>query len=707
MPHKLTGGTEMELKTTGLLEGLFDFLFLFKDRTMNAICIRSNPSIVGLSQDIRTFLETQLSREDVRDLHDMLRRRLKPSDSDVQRFEYSFRLGKRRGVMCGATVRIEPLGLYMGFNIIAENSPRRDAEYDSQPEKLRLLASGTGIISFEYRLSSDTMTYSLNKPGEEYSEHQLRDFLKGEAETDSLLSPLKSMTASAAAGVLPEEAVCLLGDDGCGSMLYHVRMIPVRDESGEVSSVFGKAERHRAMQSCAAPYTRPAELSTMEKRWVGVLASLSFDLDSGKLLRQSESLIPGVLGDLDTIAACIARISTLIHPDYLERFINITVELMRLEEAADDWTRELVCRLHLNDEDVDSYHTCLLTIIVHNGSGAARRILQLGCVDVSDVKEYSSTGVIARKDMLTGLFLKDSFRAGLLSGDIGGIREPDIDAAAIVQLDDYDLIQSYTTISEFDELIFKMSDLLMSALDTKALAFRFGDATFGLIFVHTPNAAFIRTRLKSILESMTVELSNGFTAGVSIGCYMSFWSEKNTYDEMIDMARRALLRSRRNGGGRISYYSEDDSRETTGREKRVFIRTFGRFDIFINGRPVSFSSGKAKEFLALLVDRRGGSITNQEALTILWPDDAPDNSTKQKCRKATYNLSRTLRENGIENILIIDGRERAINIDEVRCDYYEYLAGINEQEFKGAYLDEYSWAETTLAELMYNKRKKS
>lgn len=45
------------------------------------------------------------------------------------------------------------------------------------------------------------------------------------------------------------------------------------------------------------------------------------------------------------------------------------------------------------------------------------------------------------------------------------------------------------------------------------------------------------------------------------------------------------------------------------RNKRIFARTFGHFDLYIDGSPVMFRSAKAKELLALLVDREGGTVT--------------------------------------------------------------------------------------------------
>ena len=52
--------------------------------------------------------------------------------------------------------------------------------------------------------------------------------------------------------------------------------------------------------------------------------------------------------------------------------------------------------------------------------------------------------------------------------------------------------------------------------------------------------------------------------------------------------------------------------------KRVYVRTFGRFDVFIDGKAVHFPNAKAKELLALCVDHRGGMVTIEEAADKLW-----------------------------------------------------------------------------------------
>lgn len=47
--------------------------------------------------------------------------------------------------------------------------------------------------------------------------------------------------------------------------------------------------------------------------------------------------------------------------------------------------------------------------------------------------------------------------------------------------------------------------------------------------------------------------------------------------------------------------------------KRIQVRTFGGFDVFVDGKPLFFKRTKSKELLAYLIDRRGCSVTLRNA----------------------------------------------------------------------------------------------
>ncbi|MEG2641838.1 MAG: response regulator [Eubacterium sp.] len=133
-------------------------------------------------------------------------------------------------------------------------------------------------------------------------------------------------------------------------------------------------------------------------------------------------------------------------------------------------------------------------------------------------------------------------------------------------------------------------------------------------------------------------------------------------------------------------------------DKPVFIRTFGTFDVFLHGQPIEFSSAKAKELLAFLVDSKGGFVTTKEAMAVVWEGDGDD----ALCRTAAMRLRRILKQYGIEAILSEDRTGRCVNMEAFDCDYYMALAGdtVSINSFTGEYMLDYSWAEFTAAALM-------
>ena len=62
----------------------------------------------------------------------------------------------------------------------------------------------------------------------------------------------------------------------------------------------------------------------------------------------------------------------------------------------------------------------------------------------------------------------------------------------------------------------------------------------------------------------------------------------------------------------------------SGRRKpltgHVVARTFGGFDVLVDGQVVEFKRAKSKEILAFLVDRQGHTVTWAELFAALWED---------------------------------------------------------------------------------------
>lgn len=148
----------------------------------------------------------------------------------------------------------------------------------------------------------------------------------------------------------------------------------------------------------------------------------------------------------------------------------------------------------------------------------------------------------------------------------------------------------------------------------------------------------------------------------------------------------------------------DRARLLCGRQKkRVYFRTFGRFEVFVDGRSVYFPNAKAKELLALCVDHRGGSVTIEEAVDKLWENRAYDSRVKNLYRKAVMQIRQSLSEYGVEDVFSGNRGSCCLDSLKVECDYYMLLKGdpqaTREWRVTGKYLEEYSWAEETNARL--------
>lgn len=134
---------------------------------------------------------------------------------------------------------------------------------------------------------------------------------------------------------------------------------------------------------------------------------------------------------------------------------------------------------------------------------------------------------------------------------------------------------------------------------------------------------------------------------------------------------------------------------------QVIIHTFGHFDIYVDGQPVFFRNSRAKELLALLVDRQGGIMSSTQIVTSFWPDCPVTEQHKAIYRKAAAALKQTLNEYGIGYILHASRNQKAINAAAVDCDYYHFLNGDKDAVglYQGEYMADYPWGEDTNGKL--------
>lgn len=132
----------------------------------------------------------------------------------------------------------------------------------------------------------------------------------------------------------------------------------------------------------------------------------------------------------------------------------------------------------------------------------------------------------------------------------------------------------------------------------------------------------------------------------------------------------------------------------------IEIKCFGNFAVFLNGLPANFEYSKTKELLAYLVDRRGAMVTKNELSAVLWEDDTHTSYLK----KLVADLKHTFEKSDCGDVIFSGRGNIGIDTGKIKCDFIDYMNGVpgSEDLFRGEYMSQYSWAESTLANLLMN-----
>ena len=137
-------------------------------------------------------------------------------------------------------------------------------------------------------------------------------------------------------------------------------------------------------------------------------------------------------------------------------------------------------------------------------------------------------------------------------------------------------------------------------------------------------------------------------------------------------------------------------------EKLLTIQCFGNFEVFHDGQILPFKRKKAKELLAVLIDRNGSGMTVKQICAILFPNDTDDTKNAAYLRQLMLDLKNTLKTICAESVLKHDTPYYRIDTNLVKCDYLSFLE-TGKPEFHGEYMTQYSWAEVTCAMLQFKK----
>ena len=115
----------------------------------------------------------------------------------------------------------------------------------------------------------------------------------------------------------------------------------------------------------------------------------------------------------------------------------------------------------------------------------------------------------------------------------------------------------------------------------------------------------------------------------------------------------------------------------------------------------NFHNSKAKELFALCVDRKGESISIEEATSLIWSHRIYDNRLKCLYRKAVLSIKKTLALYQASDVFQNKRGSCRIDQNRINCDYYTLIKNPERYAnlFEGIYMYEYSWAESTCADI--------
>ena len=142
----------------------------------------------------------------------------------------------------------------------------------------------------------------------------------------------------------------------------------------------------------------------------------------------------------------------------------------------------------------------------------------------------------------------------------------------------------------------------------------------------------------------------------------------------------------------------DHIKGVKAQQKMLEIRCFGNFEVLYNGQVLSFKRTKAKELMAVLVDRKGAGMTAKQICAVLFPENTDDAKNSAYLRQLVLDLKNTLRQIDSEDVLCHDTPYYRIDTNLVKCDYLSFIE-TGKPNFHGEYMAQYSWAEETCAML--------
>ena len=130
-------------------------------------------------------------------------------------------------------------------------------------------------------------------------------------------------------------------------------------------------------------------------------------------------------------------------------------------------------------------------------------------------------------------------------------------------------------------------------------------------------------------------------------------------------------------------------------KKQLEARCFGRFEVFVGGKPMIFKRQRSKELFAYLICLRGSSASRDDICGNIFEYPQTTDRMIANFKIILHTLKKDLERYGFEDILIHSRNRYSIDTDGISCDYFDYLTGksTGQDSYHGEFMTQYSWAE--------------
>ena len=564
------------------------------------------------------------------------------------------------------------------------------------------LADGT--ILLDYDIEDDTLVYSLWDKPDKHRQETLQAFrrdIDGSAVIHNEDRRIfKENLDKVIAG--EKEAVFHLRYITKNGVVWHqTRLVGINDRNGILRRIIGWAvDIHRKTGEAGIEFQR--ELSIRRAITPNAILVTAFEAESGAMLRfEGEVLFPGC-EDLGDFTAVKTFLLDRVAPEDIE---EVARNEIWLNGGGNGGSRSFEMRITPFDGG-DRRIWVKATFVRFACRMTGLKIVCFLLEDIDSVKtEMQNLLHEANRDPSTSILTQVSFDEFCALRRHDNMPENSINAVILAETDPYKTEKGIEGVDLKHIVTEKVEKVILRHVGDDVIAAKFGDTRYLLAVHGLESVEALREFVYILLQELRIKIDERISVTASIGAAICRHDTQTGYRCVYDHVEEALNRAKSYGGDRAAFYGQ---RSSAGGQpvvpavsRYIFIRTFGRFEVFVDDRPIRFKHEKAKEMLAVLVDRKGGFVSGREMIGYLWDTEDVNRVTLSRCRKVAMWLKEELNENGVGDIIESEGRARRLCSGKVHCDLYDYLSHREKfaDTYGGVYMSEYSWSEYTTAEL--------